>query len=78
MMRRCCILMNRGSQRFGVQKQIEGVPYIEGLSFDTAEVEIGKVLPVEDDAILRNWQRHPDISEKCPVTGADRLQYRWK
>ena len=27
-------------------KQIEGVPYIEGLSFDTAEVEIGKVLPV--------------------------------
>ena len=33
-------------------KQIEGVPYIEGLSFDTAEVEIGKVLPVEDDAIF--------------------------
>lgn len=57
-------------------KQIEGVPYIEGLSFDTAEVEIGKVLPVEDDAILRNWQRHPDISEKMPChrSGSSAIQ----
>ena len=33
-------------------KQIEGVPYIEGLAFDESKVEIGKVLPVEDDGIF--------------------------
>ena len=31
---------------------IEGVPYVEGLSFDAAKVEIGKSLPVEDDSIF--------------------------
>lgn len=34
------------------KKVIEGVPYIEGLTFDTAKVEIGKKLPVEDDTIF--------------------------
>lgn len=33
-------------------KLIEGTPYIEGLTFDTAKVEIGKKLPVEDDTIF--------------------------
>ncbi len=33
-------------------RQIEGVPYIEGLSFDTSGVELGKVMPVEDDSIF--------------------------
>ena len=31
---------------------IEGTPYIEGLTFDSAKVEIGKELPVEDDSIF--------------------------
>ena len=34
------------------KKLIEGVPYIEGLAFDESEVEIGKTLHVEDDAIF--------------------------
>ena len=33
-------------------QQIEGVPYIEGLSFDTNSVELGKAMPVEDDSIF--------------------------
>lgn len=32
---------------------IEGTPYIEGLAFDSAKVEIGKKLPVEDDSIFK-------------------------
>ena len=31
---------------------IEGTPYIENLAFDTAKVEMGKKLPVEDDTIF--------------------------
>lgn len=31
---------------------IEGVPYIEGLAFDAAKVEIREKLPVEDDGIF--------------------------
>lgn len=34
------------------KKLIEGVPYIEGLSFDTKKVKLGKGLPVEDDTIF--------------------------
>ena len=34
------------------KKLIEGTPYIEGLTFDTAKVEMGKKLPVEDDSIF--------------------------
>ena len=31
---------------------IEDAPYIEGLTFDESDVEIGKTLPVEDDSIF--------------------------
>lgn len=34
------------------KKQIEDAPYIEGLTFDESDVEIGKTLPVEDDSIF--------------------------
>lgn len=34
------------------KKQIEDAPYIEGLTFDGSDVEIGKTLPVEDDSIF--------------------------
>lgn len=34
------------------KKQMEGVPYIEGLAFDASKVEIGSTLPVEDDSIF--------------------------
>ena len=33
------------------KKQIEDAPYIEGLTFDESDVEIGKTLPVEDDIL---------------------------
>lgn len=33
-------------------KLIEGTPYIENLAFNTAKVELGKKLPVEDDTIF--------------------------
>lgn len=65
-------------------KQIEGVPYIEGLSFDTAEVEIGKVLPVEDDAIFEKlaetsrYLRKNALSPErivCNTDGSDVVLY---
>lgn len=34
------------------KKLIEGVPYIEGLSFDASKVVLGETLPVEDDSIF--------------------------
>lgn len=34
------------------KKLIEGVPYIEGLEFDAAKVELGEMLPVEDDTVF--------------------------
>lgn len=34
------------------KKQIEDAPYIEGLTFDESDAEIGKTLPVEDDSIF--------------------------
>lgn len=34
------------------KKQIEDAPYIEGMTFDESDVEIGKTLPVEDDSIF--------------------------
>lgn len=34
------------------KKQIGDAPYIEGLTFDESDVEIGKTLPVEDDSIF--------------------------
>lgn len=65
-------------------KQIEGVPYIEGLSFDTAEVEIGKVLPVEDDTIFEKlaetsrYLRKNALSPErivCNTDGSDVVLY---
>lgn len=57
-------------------KQIEGVPYIEGLSFDTAEVEIGKVLPVEDDAIFEKLAETSRYLRKMPChrSGSSAIQ----
>ena len=56
-------------------KQIEGVPYIEGLSFDTAEVEIGKVLPVEDDAIFEKLAETSPERIVCNTDGSDVVLY---
>ena len=65
-------------------KQIEGVPYMEGLSFDTAEVEIGKVLPVEDDTIFEKlaetsrYLRKNALSPErivCNTDGSDVVLY---
>ncbi len=42
------------------KKLIEGVPYIEGLNFDAAKVEVGKALPVEDDGI---FEKIVEVSE---------------
>lgn len=41
-----------GTGALKTKKQIEGVPYIEGLVFDEGAVELGKTLPVEDDSIF--------------------------
>lgn len=41
-----------GMAALKTRKQIEGVPYIEGLSFDAAGTVIGETLPVEDDSIF--------------------------
>ena len=41
-----------GTALLRTNRLIEGTPYIEGLSFDTAKVELGKKLPVEDDSIF--------------------------
>lgn len=41
-----------GTAVLKTKKKIEDVPYIEGLVFDEAGVEIGKALPVEDDSIF--------------------------
>ena len=41
-----------GTAVLKTKKQIEGVPYIEGLVFDAAATEIGATLPVEDDSIF--------------------------
>lgn len=41
-----------GTAALKTKKQIEGVPYIEGLVFDEGAVELGKTLPVEDDSIF--------------------------
>ncbi|HIX63719.1 MAG TPA: cell division protein FtsQ [Candidatus Mediterraneibacter colneyensis] len=36
------------------KKVIEGVPYIEGLTFDASKTAVGEPLPVEDDGIFEN------------------------
>lgn len=41
-----------GTATLRTTRVIEGVPYVEGLSFDADKVEIGKSLPVEDDSIF--------------------------
>ncbi len=41
-----------GTAILRTSRVVEGVPYIEGLAFDTSGVEIGKSLPVEDDSIF--------------------------
>lgn len=41
------------------KKQIEGVPYIEGLTFDDENTSVGQPLPVEDDRI---FERIVDLS----------------
>ena len=40
----------KGTALFESKKTFTGVPYVEGLSFDTSKVEIGKKIPVEDDS----------------------------
>lgn len=41
-----------GTAVLRTKKVIEGVPYIEGLAFDPAKVEMGNAMPVEDDSIF--------------------------
>ncbi len=41
-----------GMASLRTKKVIEGVPYIEGLEFDTGGVKIGEGLPVEDESIF--------------------------
>lgn len=41
-----------GTAVLRTKKVIEGVPYIEGLAFDPAKVEMGSAMPVEDDSIF--------------------------
>lgn len=41
-----------GTATIKTKKMLAGTPYIEGLAFDAAKVEIGKKLPVEDDSIF--------------------------
>lgn len=38
----------KGIALFESEKTFEGVPYVEGLSFDSSKVKIGKKIPVED------------------------------
>ena len=40
----------KGTALFESKKTFTGVPYVEGISFDTSKVEIGKKIPVEDDS----------------------------
>lgn len=58
-------------------KQIEGVPYIEGLSFEYSKSgNRKKCFLWRMMRFLRNWQRHPDISEKMPChrSGSSAIQ----
>lgn len=57
-------------------KQIEGVPYIEGLSFVQQRWKLEKCFLWRMMRFLRNWQRHPDISEKMPChrSGSSAIQ----
>ena len=43
---------SEGTAVLRTKKVIEGVPYIEGLAFDPAKVEMGNAMPVEDDSIF--------------------------
>lgn len=59
-------------------KLIEGVPYIEGLSFDSSAVKMGKKLPVEDDSIFEKivevsngLKKYNMVSDKISCTGGD-------
>lgn len=59
-------------------KLIEGVPYIEGLSFDPSAVKMGKKLPVEDDSIFekivdvsKSLKKYNMASDKISCTGGD-------
>ncbi len=47
---------------------IEGTPYIENLAFDTAKVEMGKKLPVEDDTIFGKIVEVSKNLKKCDLT----------
>lgn len=49
-----------GTAVLKTKKLIEGVPHIEGMAFDETAVEIGKTLPVEDDAV---FSRIVDVSD---------------
>lgn len=48
----CLYFDQNGIAVLKTKKQIEDAPYIEGLTFDESDVEIGKTLPVEDDSIF--------------------------
>lgn len=59
-------------------KIIEGVPYIDGLSFDPASVKIGKKLPVEDDTVFekivevsKSLKKYNMVSDRISCTGGD-------
>lgn len=43
-----------GTAALRTKKPVEGVPYIEGLTFDAAKVELGTRLPVEDEGIFED------------------------
>lgn len=42
----------KGIALFESEKTFEGVPYVEGLSYDESEIKIGKKLPVGDDSVF--------------------------
>ena len=50
------------------KKVLEGVPYIEGLTFDETGVETGKILPVEHDAIFGRIVEVSDNLKKYSLT----------
>lgn len=43
-----------GTVCLNTKRNMEGVPHIEGLSYDAGTAEVGKQLPVEDDRVFRN------------------------
>lgn len=43
-----------GTAIFRSKRLVDGVPRVEGLSFDASKAELGKKLPVEDDSIFKD------------------------